>query len=149
MWSYLWNKMIVIIAAILIQKFKIILKIYLFLTALCLHCFVWALAATSRGYSSLRCSNFSLQWLLLLQSTGSRHVGFSNRSSQALECSLSSYGSRALKLRLRSCGTRDYLLCGVWNIPTPGIEPVCPCSVRQVLIHCITREVLPFFEGSC
>ena len=37
-----------------------------------------SLVATSRGYSSLRCSGFSLQWLLLLWSTGSRHTGFSS-----------------------------------------------------------------------
>ena len=33
---------------------------------------------------------FSLQWLLLLCSTGSRHTGFSSCSSWALECRLSS-----------------------------------------------------------
>ena len=29
----------------------------------------------SGGYSSLQCAGFSLRWLLLLQSTGSRHAG--------------------------------------------------------------------------
>ena len=37
----------------------------------------------SRGHSKLRCVDFSVQWLLLLQSTGSRHVGFSGYGSQA------------------------------------------------------------------
>ena len=32
------------------------------------------LVAVSGGYSSLRCMGFSLRWLLLLQSTGSRHA---------------------------------------------------------------------------
>ena len=36
----------------------------------------------SRGYSSLRCVGFSLQWLLLLRSIGSRHAGFSSCSTQ-------------------------------------------------------------------
>ena len=38
---------------------------------------VWGLspAAVSKGYSSLWSIGFSLQWLLLLQSVGSRHVG--------------------------------------------------------------------------
>ena len=36
------------------------------------------LAAASGGYSSLRCAGFSLQWLLLLWSTGSRCAGFSS-----------------------------------------------------------------------
>ena len=31
-----------------------------------------SLAAVSGGYSSLRCAGFSLRWLLLLQSVGSR-----------------------------------------------------------------------------
>ena len=37
-----------------------------------------SLVAASRGYSSLWCTAFSLRWLLLLRSTGSRHVGFSS-----------------------------------------------------------------------
>ena len=54
-----------------------------------------SLVAVSGGYSSLRCAGFSLWWLLLLQSTGSRHVGFSSCGSWALERRLSSCGSRA------------------------------------------------------
>ena len=34
--------------------------------------------AASGGYSSLRCAGFSLRWLLLLWSMGSRHAGFSS-----------------------------------------------------------------------
>ena len=34
-----------------------------------------SLVAASGGYSSLRCAGFSLQWLLLLRSTGSRRAG--------------------------------------------------------------------------
>ena len=37
-----------------------------------------SLVAASGGYSSLWCAGFSLRWLLLLQSTGSRHAGFSS-----------------------------------------------------------------------
>ena len=37
-----------------------------------------SLVAASGGYSSLRCACFSLRWLLLLQSTGSRRAGFSS-----------------------------------------------------------------------
>ena len=54
-----------------------------------------SLVAASRGCSSLRCVGFSLQWLLLLRSTGSRHTGFSSCGSQALEHRLSSCGARA------------------------------------------------------
>ena len=42
-----------------------------------------SLVTVSRGYSSLRCVGFSLRWLLLLQSTGSRHVGFSSCGTRA------------------------------------------------------------------
>ena len=70
--------------------------IYLFLTALGL---VAAhrpfLVAASGGYSSLRCVGFSLWWLLLLRSTGSRLVGLSSCGLQALEYRLSSRGARA------------------------------------------------------
>ena len=37
-----------------------------------------SLAAASGGYSLLRYMGFSLQWLLLLQGTGSRHTGFNS-----------------------------------------------------------------------
>ena len=43
----------------------------------------FSLVPESRGYSSLQCSGFSLRWLLLLWSTGSRHVGFSSYSTWA------------------------------------------------------------------
>ena len=53
-----------------------------------------SLVVASGGYSLLWCAGLSLSWLLLLQSTGSRHAG------------LSSCGLRALELRLSSCGAR-------------------------------------------
>ena len=42
-----------------------------------------SLVAVSGGYSSLRCTGFSLRWLLLLQSTGSRRTGFSSCGTRA------------------------------------------------------------------
>ena len=54
-----------------------------------------SLVAASKGYSSLRCAGFSLQWLLLLWSTGSRRAGFSSCATWALERRLSSCGARA------------------------------------------------------
>ena len=42
-----------------------------------------SLVAVSGGYSSLQCAGFLLRWLLLLQSTGSRRVGFSSCSMWA------------------------------------------------------------------
>ena len=42
-----------------------------------------SLVAASRGYSSLQFPGFSLWWLLLLRSTGSRHAGFSSCGTRA------------------------------------------------------------------
>ena len=52
------------------------LFIYLYLAVLSLLCCTGSsLVAVSRGYRSLQCVGFSLWWLLLLQSTGSRAYG--------------------------------------------------------------------------
>ena len=81
-----------------------------------------SLIAASGGYSSLRWAGFSLRWLLLLQSTGSRHAGFS------------SCGSQALERRLSSCGTRALLLRDMWDPPGPGLEPVPPALAGGFLM---------------
>ena len=72
----------------------IFLKFYLFiLAALDLRC-------CPRAFYSCGSRGFSLQWLLLLWSTGSRHVGFS------------------------SCGTWAQLLRSMWDLPGSGLEPM-------------------------
>ena len=83
--------------------------IYLFLAVLCLPCRL-SLVAMRGGYFFLWCVGFSLQWLLLLQSMGSR-VRW-----------LSSCSSRAVGYRLPSCGT-----CG----PRSVVEPVSPESAGR------------------
>ena len=88
-----------------------------------------SLVVVSRGYSSLWCVGFSLWWLLLLWSTGSRHTS----SSVIVACGLSSRGSWALEHRLSSCGARAQLLCGVWDLPGPGIEPMSPALAGGIL----------------
>ena len=60
--------------------------------------------------------------------------GLQVRGLQQLRCmglvvvahGLSSCGLRALERRLSSCGTRVQLLCGMWDLPGPGIKPVSP-----------------------
>ena len=42
-----------------------------------------SLISVSGGYSSLWCVGFSLRWLLLLWSTGSRRAGFSSCGTRA------------------------------------------------------------------
>ena len=88
---------------------KFILFIYFWLRWVFIAARRLSVVAESRGYSSLQCVGFSLQWLLLLQSTDSRHVGFS------------------------SCGTRASLLRGMWDLPGPGLEPVFPALAGRFL----------------
>ena len=100
----------------LIFKF-IYLFVCLFLLFGCIGSSCCARAFSSfgeRGYSSLRCTGFSLRWLLLLRSTGSRRMGFS------------SCGVRALERRLSSCGAWASLLRGMWDLPGSGLEPMSP-----------------------
>ena len=87
-----------------------------------------SLPAASRGYSSLRCTGFSLQWLLLLQSTGSRHAGFSSCSTQVQQLWL--MGSRAQAQQLWCMGL---LLRGMWDLPGPRIEPMFPALAGRFL----------------
>ena len=75
--------------------FLFILFIYVWLHWVLVAMCGLSLVTMSGGYSLLQCAGFSLWWLLLLQSTGSRHVGFSSCGTQALEHRLSSCGARA------------------------------------------------------
>ena len=83
-----------------------------------------SLVAASGGYSSLQCTGFSLWWLLLLQSTGSRCTGFSSCDTQAQQLWLAGLlaprhvGSSRTRARTR-----------------------VPCIGKQILNHCTTREV--------
>ena len=64
-----------------------------------------------------------MRWLLLMQSMGYRCMG-----SIVVLCGLSCPHS-------------------LWNLPGPGNKPMPPCMARQILIQCITREVLETFSS--
>ena len=70
----------------------------------------FSLIAASGAALYLWCEGFSLRWLLLFPSVGSRHEDF---------C---------------SCGPRTQLLCGVWEPPGPGIgrRTLIHCTTREV-----------------
>ena len=68
-----------------------------------------SLDAASGGYSSLRCTGFSSWWLLLLQSTGSRHAGFSSCGTRAQQLWFT--GSRAQAQQLWRTG-----LVALWHV---------------------------------
>ena len=100
-----------------ISNFILFFKMYLFiLAALGLCCCVQAFSICGKQKLLLAvCAGFSLWWLLLLQNTGSRHVGFSS-------CGL-----------WASCSAA----CGIF--PDQGLTHV-PCIGRQILNHCTSRE---------
>ena len=103
--------------------------IYLFIYFCLLWVFIAArglsLVVASGDYSSLRCAGFSLQWLLLLRSTGARRTG------------CSSCGSWTLERRLSSCGLVAPRHVGSsWTRAQTRV----PCIGRRILNDCATRE---------
>ena len=96
----------------------------------------FSLVAVSGGYSLLRCVGFSLQWLLLLWSTGSRHAGFSRCGSRAQQLWFA--GSRAQAQQLWHTGLVAPRHVGSsWTRARTHV----PCIGRWILNHCTTREV--------
>ena len=95
-----------------------------------------SLVVASGGYSSLWRTGFSLRWLLLLRSTGARHVGFSSCGTRAQQLWLE--GSRAQAQQLWRTGLVAPRHVG--SCPTRARTRV-PCTGRRVLNHCATREV--------
>ena len=92
-----------------------------------------SLVAASGGYSLLWCTGFSLQWLLLLWSTGSRHTGFSSCSTRAQQLWLT--GSRAEAQQLWHTGL--VVPQHVGSSRTRAQTRV-PCIGRRILNHCAT-----------
>ena len=96
--------------------------IYLFLATLGLCCCTQAFSSCSKrgllflAVCGLLCSGFSC--------CGARAPG--TRASVVAARGLSSCGSQALECRLSSCGSRAQLLCSMWDLPGPGLEPVSP-----------------------
>ena len=96
--------------------------------------------AESGGHSSLQCTGFSLRWLLLLQSMGSRCTGFSSRGVQAQQLWLA--GSRAQARQLWPMGPVALRHMGSsWTRARTHV----PCVGRQTPNHCATREALVVF----
>ena len=64
-------------------------------------------------------------------SCGAQALG--TRASVVVAHRLSSCGTWALECRLSSCGAWAYLLCGTWDLPGSGIEPVSPAFAGRFL----------------
>ena len=119
----LFQAYLLLIAYVFIQLFFFYINIFIYLW---LHWVFVAvrglsLVAATRGYSSLRCAGFSLWWLLLLRSMGSRCAGFS------------------------SCGTWAQLLRGMQDLPGPGFKPVSPALAGGFLTTAPPGKSIQFF----
>ena len=62
--------------------------------------------------------------LVVVASLVAQHRLWGRWASIVVACRLSSYNSQALEHRLSSCGAWAQLLCNMWDLPAPGIEPV-------------------------
>ena len=85
-----------------------------------------SLVVVSRGYSSFKCTVFSLRWLLLLRSMGSRRTGFSSCGMQAQQLWLA--GSRAQAQQLWCMGLSFSVACGIFL--DQGLNP-CPLHWQE------------------
>ena len=100
------------------------------MAVLCLCCFVWAFPS---------CGKWGLLFIGIcrLFIVVASHVGRAQAlgawASVVVAHGLSSCVSRALELGLSSCGTRGYLLLGMWNLLGPRIEPVSPALAGRFL----------------
>ena len=92
----------------------------------CIFTALWVLSLVmvSGGRSSLHWVGFPLRWLLLLQRTGSRCMGFSSCSMRG-SVGAQSCSSRALERGLSNCGT--WLSCSaVYGIFRDQGSNLCP-----------------------
>ena len=94
----------------------------------------FSLVVVSGSYSSLHCAGFSLSWLLLLRSTGSRRTGFSSCGTWAQQLWLA--GSRVQAQQLWCMG-----LVAPRHVESSRTraQTRVPCIGRQILNHCATR----------
>ena len=112
------------------------LFIYL-LAALVLRCCRWAFSSCSErgatlhcGARASHCGGFSC--------CGARALG--TWASVVVAHGLQRAGSVAVAHRLSSCGTWAQLLCGMWNLPRPGFEPVSPALAGGFLTAAPPRK---------
>ena len=116
--------------------FFVFKSIYLFLAVLGLRCCTQAFSSCSKwGLLFVVVRGFSLRWLLLLRSTGSRCAGFSSCGTQAQQLWLA--GSRAQAQQLWRTGLVAPRHVG--SSQTRARTRV-PCIGRRILNHCATRE---------
>ena len=67
-----------------------------------------------------------MHWLLMAMASRCRAQAVGTRALVVAADGLSSCGLWALEHTLGSCGTGAWLLCSMWDLTQPGIEPVSP-----------------------
>ena len=101
-----------------------------FLAALGLRCCVWAFSSCSeRGLLFVAVHRL----LIAVASLVVEHGLQVPQASVVVAQGLSSCASRALEHRLSSCGAWAQLFRGMWDLPRPGLEPVCPALAGRFL----------------
>ena len=121
-----------------IYKFIYLFLIYFWLCWVFVAARGLSLVVVSGGYSSFLCTGFSLLWLLLLRSMGSRRAGFRSCGTWAQQLWLA--GSRAQARQLWRTG-----FAAPRHVGSSGTRARTrvPCIDRWMLNHYATREVLP------
>ena len=104
-------------------------------------CIGFSLVSVIRGYSLTVVRGLLTEVASLVV----EHRFWSTWAPAAAVCGLSSCGPRALEHRLSICGPWAYLLCGMWDLPRPGIEPVSPELAGKFLLL-IHQGSLIFFN---
>ena len=93
------------------------------MAALGLCCCAWAFSSCSeQGLLFVAVCRL----LIVVASLCCRAWALGTWASVVVACELSSCGLWALECRLSSCGAWALLLCGMWDLPGPGLEPVSP-----------------------
>ena len=140
---------------ILILYAATLLHLFIYLFLINLFLFIFGCVG-----SSLLCTGFLQLWqagaTLRCSARASHCSGFSCCKAWALGAwpsvvvahRHSSYGSRALERRLSGCGTRAQLLCGMWDLPGPRIEPVSPALSGRLLTTVPPGKSLHLFFSS-
>ena len=151
-----------------IYMYIYVCALFLTLTHCCIYLFIFGQAWSSSPHAGflqlqqagaalqLRCMGFSLWWLLLLQSIGSRHMRFS-----VAACSLSSCDCCLWGLRASVAVAQGLVSCGRQALEQVGFSVVCmnllalwhvessqtrdsthvPCIDQSIHIHSITKEI--------
>ena len=118
------------------RKIKMLLFIYFWPCLLFIAVHGLSLIAVSRSYSSSQCLRFLSPWLLLLQSLGSRCVGFSSCITRVQL--LWHMGTKMPAQQLWHTG-----LVAPWHVGSSWTrnQTCVPCIGRQILNHWTIREV--------